>query len=222
MKFHIEEGQCAQFREKGSVELANVLLEEEAATLATTYKLLVEKKWGKTKKEYLSLEEYLLAGKDLWRTDATAKRQVCSRACPEVVSQLTRKTPVRLGTTQLFYGLPQHVLNSAALQTHSLEQASSFQGVLAGLILCLQPGKVPEGSSLPQQAGNGLFFNAHLPLDTNALVHAEGGLYLLIVYLSDRALYVEHPQDLLNNYPKQFGYFYGDRLKEEHYPILFR
>lgn len=222
MKFHIEEGQCAQFREKGSVELANVLLEEEAATLATTYKLLVEKKWGKTKKENLSLEEYLLAGKDLWRTDATVKRQVCSRAFGEVVSQLTRKTPVRLGTTQLFYGLPQNILNTPSLQTLNLEQASSFQGILAGLILCLQPGKVQEGSPLPQQAGNGLFFNAHFPIDMNALIHAEGGLYLLVVYLSDRALYVEHPQDLLSNYPKQFGYFYGDRLKEQHYPILYR
>lgn len=221
MKFHIEEGQCAHFREKGSVELAEVLLEEEAAALAATYKLLVERRWGKIKKENLSLGEYLLAGKDLWRTDAELKQQICSRACAEVVSKLTRKRPIRLGTTQLFYGLPQNIFKDA-FQPQSLEQASSFQGILAGLILCLQPGKMQEGSLLPQQAGNGLFFNGAFPIDYNALVHAEGGLYLLITYLSDRALYVEHPQDPLHNYPKQFGYFYGDRLKEKHYPILFK
>ncbi|OGN62547.1 MAG: hypothetical protein A3F09_05730 [Chlamydiae bacterium RIFCSPHIGHO2_12_FULL_49_11] len=79
-------------------------------------------------------------------------------------------------------------------------QKAAFQGILIGLVVDVE--------------GNVTLFS---PLyENNALLYTGR----LIVFGEVNSLYIYQPEDTESHAYKQFGYAYGDRLKNEHFPVL--
>jgi len=162
------------------------------------------------------------SGRDLWRTSAAFKKLATNSQLAEIASELSQVKDLRLGLDQYFPAIPPY---SAYFQTSpTLSSLCSIQGVVCGLLLCLE---APAASEEPvkffgTQEGNGVFFLAQTPLALPELLHREGGKYLLIVYVSPNAVYIHEDQDPLRYKFKELGYNYGDKLNDKLNPMVHR
>lgn len=176
-----------------------------------------------------------MAGRDLWREDPLIRKIITLPRLAETASELMEARPLRLGYTQFYPGIHRSVLDTSQTaysqfvsQTYSLEEISSFQGVLCGLLLCLSAPKEqvvsdPEKISIfPLVPGNGAYFSPQLAMDLPTLAGLQGYRYLLIVYVHPSSVYILKEKDLHTHDLKKLGYVFGDRLSEKLNPTIYR
>lgn len=188
----------------------------------------------------LSSLRSFVAGRDIWRSDDVVKRLVMQQAWAQIVYELTDQKPVRLAIDQYLPKLntagqqdkSAHELESFLTQTQTLQDVASLQGLLCGLMICLDSTYVTSENSpgeenarhtapFPLIPGHATFFNPSLPFSFHD-TYAVKGDYLLIVYADNRAVYIHQTNDPFNHVLKNFGYVYGDRLNDVLNPIVFR
>jgi hypothetical protein len=156
------------------------------------------------------------AGRDLWRNSAAIKKIVCSRDYAQIACELTGARELRLGYDQMVDIFPNESVN--------LLEISCIQGILCGLIICIQkPSDEEEEFSefFPQQVGTGIFFSAETLIPFGDLVHAHKGSYFLIAYTAKDAVYVHQDNDPYLHQWKPLGYAFGDRLQDAFHPMLY-
>ena len=166
-------------------------------------------------------------GRDLWRRSSTFKRLARNLAFAEIASDLTDRPQIRLGLDQFFPPFePSEPPYSTYLQGgFSLAEASSIQGVICGLMLCLKaPSKPSEQPSqlFSATAGNGIFFDPQWILPMEEKKGRSDGEYILIVYAEPNAVYIQQPHDPFTHLWKGLDYVYGDKFKEKTHPSLLR
>ncbi|MBF5058947.1 hypothetical protein [Candidatus Neptunochlamydia vexilliferae] len=133
--------------------------------------------------------------RDRWRTNPEIKKIVLRSTLAEVASNLCKVSPLRIGFDQT-------ILNSGEEERFlPLNEKSSIQKVACGLIL--------------DQNGSGTFFS---PEFSFPLTHPA----LLIVYVEEKAQYIHEEKDPYNHALKKLGYGFGDRIRSDTHPIVFR
>lgn len=168
------------------------------------------------------------AGRDLWRALPVLKKIVTQKSLGQIASELIEHKPLRLGYDQFFPSLGDSSgpYEKFLDQTLTLEELSSIQGVLCGLMLCVTPPHTdaPESMStnvFPANVEDGVFFAPNLPIDFSVL-KAIGGEYLLIVYVDAKATYCRQECDPNGHSFKDLNYSYRDKLLDTLNPIVYR
>jgi len=159
-------------------------------------------------------------GRDLWRGSSSLKRVFLQKGLAGIASDLIECRPLRFGYDQYLTPTSSFLPESPC----SLLDISSFQGVLCGMILCLTQPKesfAVESSVFPQKAGNAIFFAPDFPIAFPTLKRLDGASYILLVYVQKSAVYCKQSRDPHGNELKQFGYDFGDRLKDSLNPIVY-
>ncbi len=207
------------------IEFEALISESVAVSLRAACKGVVENRLGS--KETDNQARYM-SGHDTWRDSATIKKVVLSSHLAEIASQLSKLRQLRIGYDQFFFA-PHGA--SFLTDPHSLEQYSSLQGVVCGLMLQLEP--LPEGHNhsnllveedltslvpIPNKVGSGIFFAPHIPLSLETIPTDQ----LLIVYTESNALYRHAKNDPHKSYLRELNYSIGDRLENSTHPLVFR
>ena len=158
--------------------------------------------------ELFSLEEaahmagHLHEGRDGWRSESFLKKKLFSRPLSEIASFLFQSDVIRVAFTQV-------VFPGGPLAT------SSYQGIVEGLILNL--GAHDLAPPLPQKIGSGVFITPDFVFPPSSNTHL-----LLIVYGGEKLVYVHRPEDPQLHFLKNLKYQFGDILKNETHPVLYR
>lgn len=183
--------------------------------------------------EGLSPGKLFMAGRDLWRANPLVKKLVAQKQLAEIASELIEQKPLRLGYDQLFPELRGRTYQSSVsdayhqlLNTHlTLNEVSSIDGVLCGLMLCLKgdgTGPAEPKTVFSNMPGNGVFFSPDAPLDFQHLTKHPLQRYLLIVYSRKSSFYKLNEQDPHTYALKHLGFSFGERLSDKSHPTIIR
>jgi hypothetical protein len=187
-------------------------------------------------------EQCYSVGRDVWRSNTLLKKSVTSESLAELATELFDRRPLRLAYDQYLLpwremssrrGVELPLYNQLVQKCETLEATSSIQGILGGVILCLEaPVIVPESEETavvdeqivawPKQAGDGVFFKAQAKIDFTYLQRPHCGSYLMITYCRNDSVYIMQPGDPQVHALKHMGYVFGDRLSDKLHPIVIR
>lgn len=179
----------------------------------------------------LSSEKLFLTGRDLWRDNEALRKIVLSPGLGETAANLTDQRGVRIGYSVLLPSLGQMKLSDTgvygAFLAHSeaLQERSCFQGIVCGLILCLNDAKREESAAenllFPGKKGNGVFVGPARKLSLQQIYERPGQRYLLITYVQNHTTYINQPLDPHLYFAKQqLGYAFNETLKQKQHPIV--
>jgi len=167
----------------------------------------------------LSTEKTFALGHDLWRRNPRVRKFVFNPSLASIVASLLNVRQVRLGYDQF---LPARTSLINASEPLSLQDGLSFQGALCCMIVALSDSSsLPEGSPLPSKAGNVSFIHAEAPIDFQALKSADADV-LVVLYVQATTLYIKQPLDPHLHALRELGYAFGDRLRDDLHPIVYR
>jgi len=167
-------------------------------------------------------------GRDLWRKNPLLKELILSKKMARAALQLSGKAKLQLACDHWF--CPDFFKAGKKIKIKDL---FSVQGITCVFLLQLQPGcreipaKTPQLGlfPFPQGAepssncqGSALIVNGDLLMSWPDL-STEIGLYA-VAYSLVPAIYVQNNNDPAAHFLKQFGYGYGDPLKNETHPII--
>ncbi len=183
-----------------------------------------------TKNGYLELEGILspeecdtffafMANRDIWRQHPTLKTFILSRRMAGLALYLSGKPSLRLACDQWFP--PGFSLDKPT----KFKDLFSVQGITSIILIQLQPGTVTKPAKIsplglfpfPQKQGSALIVTPDLLI--NWPPHPSIGLYA-IAYSIPAAVYIQNPRDPSGLALKQFGYGYGDLLKNDTHPLI--
>jgi hypothetical protein len=232
MKFTVDSNHRDYFQKNNAIEFDSVLTENQLKILTEQIQRALT---VRLEGERVSPENLFKAGRDLFRTDTGIKKIITQKHFAEIVFELTQQKPLRLGYDQFFHSSSTspalnpnqspyvQLLNSKP----TLQEMSSLQGVLCGLMICL---KAEEGEEKDEEApvifsrkpGNAVFFNPTAILNFESLTSGNESSYLLIVYVSLASVYILNTVDPNTYMLKNYGYSLGDRLSDKLNPIILR
>lgn len=223
MKFAIDYQQRDFFHKNRFLSLEGLLKDTQVQALNAGIDLALEKKLGGPIRKFNSDAIYK-AGYDLWRENEDVRRVVTSVKFAELVYDLLQTKPIRLGNDQLFPSVHQSSIKQNhfidQLQTNCLEATNCIQGLLCGLIICLSDG--PTSTIFPGKAGDAVLIHPSLHIDFTELRQHEGQRFLMITYGQSLCQYLLNEKDLQTHVMKNYGYVFGDKLKDNLHPILLR
>jgi len=159
-------------------------------------------------------------GRDLWRAHDNVRKIVGFKDLARIASELLEQSTIRLGYDMFFPGV------DLMGRTMTLQEMSSLQGVICGLMVCLEGSTSSETEETPsifaRKAGNGVYFRPELLIDFSELNNRPGHSYLLIVYVQASTVYIFQENDPHAHAMKSLGYSFGDKLSDKLNPILIR
>ena len=170
----------------------------------------------------LSFIEAYKNGRDLWRSSETAFSILKEKAILEILHLLCNKDTFRIAFDQIIK-IPNNDQDEIPFQNASLEEITSFRPLMAGVLICVKNEKeILENQDFifPQKEGNILIIDPSFSMPLQSLMKVKNSLYYLIGYVPIRCQYVENKADPLTNDCKQFGYGFGDPLKDKFHPIF--
>ncbi|MEI8366453.1 MAG: hypothetical protein WCF65_08570 [Parachlamydiaceae bacterium] len=177
----------------------------------------------------LSPNQMFSAGRDVWRGEAALKKIVLSRGLAGIAAELTEQRPLRLGYDMLFPSCPTFAdtddnFEKLIKTTPTLSDISALQGVICGAMLCISApsdanSSVSELFSLTP--GSAIFFPPDWPLPLHDLTQRRGAMYLMVVYVQAKAVYLRQENDPHVHALKSLGYQFGDRLTDLLNPIVY-
>lgn len=232
MKFAIASEHRDFFQKQRTIEFDNLLSQKQMSALcegvesSLSERLVNDPLSASPGKQFLS-------GHDLWRSSAQVKKVVMQKQLAQCAADLAEVSALRFGYDQLFPELRgrtyrsaisdayHHLLNHSA----SLNGISSIQGIVCGLMLCLQgdsTGPAETGSVFTTIPGNGVFIHPDFILDFQYLMKHPMQRYLLIVYTKNNAVYARNDADPHTHALKPLGYNFGEKLSDKFHPMVCR
>lgn len=230
------------FNKNGFIEFADLLKPDQCNRL---YQDIRQALMNRLKlSTHASLERQLPAtlyknGRDLWRELPGLKKTIFDLSLVEVAWELCQEKPIRIAFDQLLPKNSIHMPLDKDEPYHQfmavnkpLAEFSSIQGTLCALIICINestngkealPQREPESLGsliLPEKAGNGIYISAELPIDFSKINTYSD--YLMIAYARQKSVLISNENDPLGYLHRQWGYNYGDALKDKLNPILLR
>jgi len=216
MKTEITAQQASFFSKNGYIELEGIHFQSEKIFSSTRKALSHRLKTTSEKLSRTPSNELYRQGRDLWRSDNELKSFLFQKIFP-LVADLEDKRSLRIACDQW---IPH---DYAWDKPCSLKDLFSIQGILAGALICATESKVPVKASLgllplPSNPQSVLFFKSHILLNWPQLLQATD-IYL-VAYCLPNAVYIQNPADPCTNDLKQFGYGFGDPLRNEFHPLI--
>lgn len=218
MKIEITAAQTSFFTQHGYIEFGGIEFNSEELFLSAKKTLASRLETTPDKLSRIPSSELYKKGRDLWRSSAALKKFLLQTLFPPA-SILGARKSFRLACDQW---IPSDYQWSKSC---SLNHLFSIQGLILGALLCSTESKLPLRASLgllplPSKPENILFFQPHLLLDWPQLLQSSPTDMYLIAYALPQAVYVQNPNDPATNDLKQFGYGFGDPLKNAFHPLL--
>lgn len=228
------------FYQNHFIEFEDLLSEKNRDLLLDSSIKGLEKRCALSSEDFskTSFKKRFEAGRDLWRDEETLKKLTFSSHLAEIAATLTKKRQLRIAYSQFLSQsapLKDSEILPALSGKYSLQEMSSFQGIVCGLILQLSSHKHPAKcydesesqsdpqplSMLPERPGNGMFFLPNTPLSFELFFQNTSCHQLLIVYSLDTTMYRYEERDPNTHFLKQLGCGFGDQLKESTHPIVY-
>ncbi len=240
MKFELTSTLRGFFFKNHFLELEDVIDPSVCGDLQKKADTLLSQKLGaNTPLEKATEEELYVAGRDLFRLDDEMQKFVCKRQFAELFSELTHKRPLRLLYTQYLRNVNGRVKNKPLLDyLHTdvtLQESSPFQGIYGAVIVTLETHigdsphvelNVEDDISIVRptasRVGNIVFIGEESPVSFAPLYEEKSEAHLLIAFGDPNAVYRKSETDPLAHHPKTLGYSFGDTLKDELHPIVYR
>jgi hypothetical protein len=220
MKYAVDVEHREYFQNNKLIEFDNLLSEEQVVEIQKAINETLLKRLGVSLAQFKneSSKNIFMAGHDLWRSSDEIKKLITQRKLAEYAAELTFQKHLRLGYDQLIF---EKFFED--LMHPNLQEISSIQGVVCGLMICLSSSDTeqPSTSVFSSKSGNGIYFSSEFPIDFAALGNMKNQ-YLLIAYTSFTSVYVAQRLDPNANYLKKLGYNLGDKLRVKHHPIVFK
>ncbi len=218
MRFKIIGEHRAFFNENGYLELESVLSPEDITLLSSSTDKLVEKRLS-DQLEFRSAEELYRVGRDLWREDEAIRKKVLSHNLAELAADLFKKKTIHVAFDQLLRtgskpGFP------GQLPSTLNEISSIFP--LAGAILIHLSGLPAPYELIPSQRENIIYLSPDKTIPWELFFQTPHQSYLLIAYANPESVYVLQKKDPHTHALKKLGYVFGDRIKHDNHPIIFR
>lgn len=215
MQFAIVGEHREYFRQHGYVEFEGLVSLEEITACREALRAALPSTPS-------SAWDCLQAGRDLWRAHSALRKVACARRLANVAADLTDSGSLRLVYDQLF-GWGRHPeCREEALRFFetpwNLMGRSAFQNVKCGVLLALADNQTTS-PFLPRIAGHGVYIRGDQWLDWSELIQQPAELWLL-VYSLEGSVYIFNPADPHVHRPKQYGYGFGDRLRDEDFPLV--
>lgn len=231
MRHALSSKQSSFFADKGFIELEGVLSPIQCHSLLQEAESVRSQR---LKGKRLQKEQRLFAGRDLWRSSDLLRREVCSVSLARLGSELFQNKPLRLAYDQLWDSLDCACFPKAH---HTLDELTCIQGLVGGVMLCLQKKNqeepdVPElakksdseivADVFAKEVGSAVYFLSTVPLNLLSVAQEKGSSYLLVAYAGLRPVYTYRAEDPHTHGLKDLGYAFGDVLKEETHPLVYR
>lgn len=161
-------------------------------------------------------------GRDLWRDAAGLKALLLSRKLSSLALTVSAKPLLRLALDQWFE--PGFALDGPK----KLKDLFCIQGLSCAVFIQFSPGtvKLPTKMSplglppFPHKQGSALFVTPKLLLNWPSLQPGMG-LYLA-AYALPASVYVQNPSDPAGILLRQYGYGYGDPLRNDTHPLILK
>jgi len=231
MRLFVEDRQRDYFRQHLYIEFEGLLASDQCEGLCGAMEDTLAGRLSclREKLTVIPSSELFLAGRDLWRDSSVIADVVVHHRLAKVFSDLIDVKPLVLGYDQGFL-ITGDVPNDGWFAVlKNLEKVSAIQKLHGGLLLRLSGSSdsLPQSTEeviipIPSQVGSGVFFSAKIPVDWSSLWLCPGDRFLLIVYADPRSRYVARAEDPHQHALKKLGYAFGDRLKHQHHPIVYR
>ena len=242
MKYAVASEHRDFFNKNGAIEFDGLLNQEQLSQLGASVNeaLSAKMKVPPEKLDKEHSEKQFSSGRDLWRHSPALKKLISHNRFAEIASELVQHKPLRLGYDQYFPKASRHGVKSGERhdfadlieKEKTLNDISCLQGVLCGLMICidgektvepaLNPEEAPQVDIFASKAGNGVFFSPEKLIDFGKLRGLPGHRYLLVVYTESTTLYVLRDDDPHTHALKRLGYVFGDKLSDKLNPIIYR
>jgi len=225
MRFAITAEHREFFGKHNYIEFDDLFTEEEAVELKTALDKALAKRLAVSVAalEKASPLTLYLHGRNLWKEDPFIKKMVLKSKLAETASSLFKKKPLRLAYAQfLRTGYPGEKPYSKLL---TLQECSSFQPVTGCVLIRLNDIVAPSSPyfcPVPEKIGSGIFIGSNIPIALHTLFEVAHLGFLLIVYSPDKTLYTLEARDPLTHALKKEGMAFGDALRNDMHPIVFR
>lgn len=229
-KFTLAREHLFHFQTQQFLELEDVLTTQQLVDLKQTIENTLLQTTGQ-KKSFLTLDHLFTVGYDLHQHNESLKKWVTNRQFSEIAATLAGEKVLRLGYDELF-PCPRKTSSARCYIDNlpykgKLSDISAIQGVVCGLVICLQGFQeeieTPLNNSIfPKKEGNMVFFSPEKEIDFKELQHRIGQEFLLIVYAGKTAIYALNEKAPHAHVHKRQGYVFGDRLKDHLNPIVYR
>lgn len=207
------------------LELEQILTGAKLEALKTAIKNAMRSRLGDNWKLERS-ETLFVEGHDLHCSNEELQRILSQRSWVSAFSELLDCKPMRLGFDQYLpvnrskETLKDNPYRDFLNNNYSLDEASCIKGIKGGLLICLE---APEGeTALPQNPGDAILYLPDAKIPAAQLNTLASGSYFLATYCDAISLYVPNKNDPHLHTLKRWGYVFGDKLKEPHYPIIYR
>ena len=219
MRFSLDRGYRDFFLDNGYIEFEDLFSIKDIEIIDEVSDQIVMKRMGLTPTDFRreSPQNKNKYARDIWRDSKEVKRIVCRSSTAEIAGELIHKRPLRLAYDQLFdyQNFP---------EGKTLNEVTALQGLLCAWIICIESPseKDPDAEKgiLPIERSSAIFINADHPL--SFADSPPFGRYFVIAYAQDRAIYLFNEDDPHAHYLKTLNYNYGDSLRHQTHPVIYR
>ena len=161
-------------------------------------------------------------GRDVSRKSTYCKKLLYTKSLAMFAAELCQKRSLIFGFDQYYVAHDSLALIATQEQSFTLEK-SSIQGLVCGMVLCLQaPDNAESEGILPKVPGSVIFFDTNCTLQHTTMKEETPFRYLMFTWADSKAVYRHKDEDLQMHALKQLGYMFGDQLKRQTHPILTR
>jgi hypothetical protein len=233
MRYDLPPKLVSFYKDKGFIELENLLSEEELHEISRECDSLLKLK---LKQKHQALSETTLKttfqeGWNLHEESALLEKFITQRKFLEIVSQLSGLHKIKLGFTQIFRTFDKtqnesdETLPPLFYHYTSLDDVSCFQGLEIGCMIHLVSERAISQDPLvdieqakgilhplPMHPKSITFFSSKYPFSLDPLPDFSHQLYLLVTFGRDNLVYVDQPKDPHTHEMKKQGFVYGDVL----------
>jgi len=209
MKFLVLEKEIKYFHENGFIEFDEILSTQELEKLEKEIDNLMLKE-----KNSSPLDSYK-AGRDLFRKSDFIKKIALNRNFSSIIKTLSKKRKLRLIFDQAIYSKGKNPFDEMI----SVDEIYSFQGLICAILLKIDGNSSASSNYLPKKKNNSMFYKSSSPINFEG-IYSEPQKFFLLAYGDAKTIYKLNHLDPNGNFLKQFGYNFGDILKDEFHPPL--
>jgi len=210
MRYLILDSQINFYKEHGYIEFEDILSEEECEILKNEIGYILEKE----NITNLDPKEVYKRSRDLFRKSEKIKKFTLNRKFASIASSLSGIGKLRIAFDQTFFFMKKNIFE----KNGPITNINSLQGIVNFMLLKLDDSEPKKIGIFPKKKCGCVFIKSKTLLDFDDLFSNEE--FFLIAYGDLKTVFNPNHKDPNVNFLKQFGYSYGDTLKDATHPIL--
>ncbi len=235
MKDIVDNKHREYFAENGWIEFEGLVPQDACAGLSTALKTEMADRLD-CDLEKLHLEHpgtLYRSSRDLWRDNNDVQAFVKKKRYGDVAAELTETSPLRLAFDHVFFGTGQiddavmmPATESPLPESLHFDEGAYINGIACAMIVCVEAPDTEDEEGdfetpLPVECGSAVFLGPSTSLDLSLFTDFNSGIWLLVAYAKVGSRFV-HADDPHAHALKDLGYSSGDRLLDQHHPVISR